>query len=116
MDIVIESSPENCEAHVMMAACVIAGKKPFTVERGKIDEALSFLESSNMIQQNPMALLLLEYISYDYFHRKKLKSKYNYTDLMTQATENGLGNQDLETFEQLLGRPLPDELTKNCGR
>lgn len=68
------------------------------------------MDAANEINPQPVHYYFLAYIKYDYFERKYLNTSPTYTELLEEAAQLGMTDEDADAFFRLLGVPKPDVL------
>ena len=106
----LQDNFDDAEPYFLAAVALLQGKKAFVAPRASIDRATEYLDAANEINPQPVHYYFLAYIKYDYFERKYLNTSPTYTELLEEAAQLGMTDEDADAFFRLLGVPKPDVL------
>lgn len=94
---------DNAEPFYLAAITLLQGKKPFLAQRESINKMEEYLNAATMIEMRPVFYYFMAYIKRDYFKRKYLNTSPTEEDLMRQAIELGLKDEECNVFNDLIG-------------
>ncbi|GHV39098.1 hypothetical protein AGMMS49546_10580 [Spirochaetia bacterium] len=92
------------------AICLLNGKKAFLALRPEIDKILEYLNAALMLEDRGIYHYFLAYIKNDYFERKHLTSKPGSQELLENAKQRGVSEQEIQELYALLGVERPANL------
>ncbi len=98
---------DNSEVFFYAAVCLLQGKIPFVHLRPTIDKILSYMDSAIMIEPRGIYYYFLAYIKLDYFKRKFLNVKPDYSQLLAQAKQAGVTSDEINQLFAVLGTQRP---------
>lgn len=106
----IEDNFDNSETYFYAAIALLKGKKAFLAPRSVIDKIEEYLQAAIMIEPKGIYYYFWAYIRYDHHFRKSYRMSPNYQELLAQATQIGLSQNDVEELYKILEVARPDIL------
>lgn len=107
-DKAIDLLPEDGDVYFYAAISLLKGKKAFMHLRDNIDKIQSYLEAALEYENKAIYYYFYAYIKYDYFYRKHFITSPTYSELLTQANDNGILRDEIEEFFELIKVSMPD--------
>jgi tetratricopeptide (TPR) repeat protein len=90
------------------AICLLKGKKAFLAMRPEIDSIERYLDAAISLEPRGIFYYFREYIKYDYYSRKFLNSSPGYKELLEEAKQKGLTENEITEFYGISGVEHPD--------
>jgi len=103
----IEDNFDNSETFYYAAVCLLKGKKAFVSPRADIDKIKEYLNAAIMIEPRGIYHYFLAYIKYDYYERKYLNIKPNWSETLQTAVQTGLPQADVTQLFEALQVEMP---------
>ena len=89
------------------AVCLLKGKKAFLAMRPEIETMEKYLDAAISLNPQGIFFYFKAYIKNDYYERKHLSSKPGSKELLENANQNGLTEDDVTGFYGLLEVECP---------
>jgi tetratricopeptide (TPR) repeat protein len=104
----LEENFEDSTSPFYAAVCLLKGQKAFLQVRPTIDKIMEYVNAALMIEERAIYYYFLAYIKNDYFARKHLNSPPSFQELLEQANQAGISENEISEFYTMLGveRPL----------
>ncbi len=99
--------PENGDVYYYAAISILKGRKPFILSRIEINKMEEYLQVALMLEPRGIYYYFQAYIKYDYFSRKAYKTFPTYIECLDKARENGLLDDEAQTFYETAGVDRP---------
>ena len=106
-DKAMEDNFSDPNPYYYAAVCLLKGKKAFLAMRPEIDKIMNYLDAAISLEPQPVFYYFQAYIKNDYFERKHLSSKPDSQELLETARQNGLSDDEIAAFYELLGVERP---------
>jgi tetratricopeptide (TPR) repeat protein len=90
------------------AICLLKGKKAFLAMRPEIDSIERYLDTAISLEPRGIFYYFQAYIKYDYYSRKFLNSSPGYKELLEEAKQKGLTEDEITEFYGISGVEHPD--------
>jgi tetratricopeptide (TPR) repeat protein len=90
------------------AVCLLKGKKAFLAMRPEIDKMESYLNAAIDLEPRGIFYYFHAYIKYDYYNRKCFKTSPTWQEVLANARNAGIDEDDVSEFYQLTGIERPD--------
>lgn len=103
-------NPMNADLYLYASAALLAGKRPFLVDRGTIQKVENYLETAMLVCDRAIFHYLLAYIKLDFYKRKMLRTVPDYSVALGDAHTMGITEQDIEFLFGLLRVSRPEEM------
>ncbi len=106
----IEDNFDDSCLYLYASICVLGGKKPFLLDRKKIDKAIEYINSAIMIEPKGIYFYVLAYIKYDYFKRKFFSTTPSFEQTFATALAQGVTKEEVNEIFELASVTIPAEL------
>jgi tetratricopeptide (TPR) repeat protein len=90
------------------AVCLLKGKKAFLSMRPDIESMERYLDAAISLEPRADFYYFQAYIKCDYYERKDLDASPSSQELLETAKQNGLTEEDITSFYELLGVERPE--------
>lgn len=101
---------DNPEPFFLAAVALLQGKRPFLLDRARIDKIIEYSNAAIAIEDRGVYRYFLAYIKLDYFAQKCFKVATPWSGELLLARTRGLTEADKTFVFSLLGTAIPDEL------
>ncbi|MBE5951838.1 MAG: hypothetical protein E7260_09650 [Lachnospiraceae bacterium] len=104
----IEDNFDNSETYFYAAIALLKGKKAFVTPRAVIDKIEEYIQAAIMIEPKGIYYYFWAYIRYDHHFRKSYMMSPDYRELLNQAEEIGLSQNDVMELFEIMEVERPD--------
>lgn len=104
----IEDNFDNSETYFYAAISLLNGKKAFLAKRIDIDKIEEYIQAALAIEPKGIYYYFWAYIKYDHFYRKCYRTTPSYQELLKKAQNEGLSDNDVNQFYEILGVERPN--------
>jgi hypothetical protein len=103
-------NPMNADLYLYASVALLAGKRPFLLDRATIQKVEKYLETAMLVCDRPIFHYLLAYIKLDFYSRKMLRSAPDYMTLLKEAHDMEITEEDIDFLFGLLCVARPEEM------